>query len=529
MYKNLEKAYVKNFELIDQKSATENKLYMLKQPHWQIYHKWIYNKHEDRLEPLVPPIIWEKVKELLPYKHVPAKLDMKFKSEYLETSNENRTQADGLKEDLIDDELQHQLIDATKLDEAINDLKKKAGHVPGKLDMKEPSLYISVENKDRVDLDVTDENQQHFLVDATKLDERLVDLPDTSYQHVPGRADFMPESKYIKVENLNRSQKDGLDEGINDDKRQHYVFDASELDKRIDELIEDKLRHAPSKLDKTDNEYDYISVKNENRTKDDGLPADVTDDSAQHHLVDTSKLDLFLSNLQINNGMEVQIAGGSTPGDNTSIDLGDISKFNDVKIYFRSKSFSVTRSVNFLQPKANEATSFVLTNIGDTPNPPSEITGEIGQTLAQLNKDMSKASLRFFNSMIWRFRNDQGTGGNGEFNVIDEKGPHMLPGGSIKFGKVTLPYPSIGDGWVEILKISAVIYGSASIDQTLQAIIDRLNSNDFVTYNDYRQFLKMVLGCNHAKKQALLKHVDKFKNELNRDVYLNKLVQVYKK
>lgn len=441
--------------------------------------------------------------------HVPSKLDMKQTSEYISVENVNREDLD-----VPDDKQQHHLIDATKLDETIKDLEKMPFHLPGKIDMKNNSQYISVSNVNREDLTDKDENQQHFLIDTTRLEEKLTELPDSKYQHVPSKLDIINDkNKLLTAVNENRTAADGLPAGLEDKTQQHHVIDAKGLNDLVNLIT--PYNHVPAILAKFDNEYDFLTVDNKNRAKDDGLPDGLEDYLFQKHVLNTSKLDLIIDNLQVNNGIEtVLFEGPKVPEDGSNIEIGDTTKFNDVKVYYRSASMSVNQSVNFITPIPNQKTSFVLMNIGDNPNTNSLLTGELGQTLAQFNDDLSKTTIGFSNTNVYRFRNDVGTGGNGAFNTIDTA-IKMQPGGSISFGNAHPPHTSLpGNGWIEIIKITGVVYGSLSTEKTLDILISRLNKNQYTAYQDFNPYVKYVISSQNEKQLELLDHLEKFETEL---------------
>lgn len=569
MYKNLEKVYVERFEDINRNENLENKLYVLKYPHDKHYRKWIYNKWCNRLEPLT----W--LDKLFEFKHAPAKLDKVDNShDYIKVDNINRTQADGLDPELFDVWQQHLMIDTKVLDSTLDDLAAHK-HVPGKIDKKEGNLdYIKVENINRTQADglaegLIDDKQQHFIIDTSKLDETLNNIDNPKGQHVPSKLDKEDHSHtYILVENKNRTADDGLEDGLVDEdgqlhvintkglddaldnvreqshapgkidmvegskdyisvknenrsdledtKQQHYLLDTTKLDSELAKS------HVPAKMDKLDNLYDYITVKNENRTTDDGLPAGLVDALQQHLLMDTSKLDLFLNSLELNNGLEVVIAGSSKPDDDTSIEIGDITRFNDIKIYYRAGVFSVTQEINTITPIPGQRaqSSFIFTNIGDKVVTPTEpLTGEIGQTLCYISEDLTKATIDFYNSIIWRFNTSIGTGENGAFNIIDGTGVHVQPGGKSSFGVVKPPHTSTSNrkGWLEVIKVTGVVYGTTSAGNALNAIIERLAQRHYVEYQDFNRYLKYAMSSKAENQLGLLDHIEQFKEQLEQE------------
>lgn len=460
----------------------------------------------------------DTIDDLVKEKHVPSKLDLKPTSKYLVSSNENRTAEDGLKEGSVDNDAQHHLIDPTELDKAIDDLKKNPIHVPGRIDLKNNSKYITTDNVNREDLEVVDENQQHFLIDTTRLEEKLDELPDTKYQHVPSKLDIINDkNKLLAAINENRTTEDGLEAGLTDNKQQHHVIDAKGLNDLIDLIT--PYNHVPAILTKFDNEYDYLTVDNKNRAPEDGLDPNLTDYLFQKHILNTSKLDLIINSLEINTGTEIVIAGASKPDDDTSIDIGDTTRFNDIKIYYRADSFSVSQNVNILPVEKEAKGSFILTNIGDAPvNKETPLTGEIGQTLCQLNDDLTKTSIRFYNTAIMRFQVQNGDGVNGSFNRVRDSGLNdMQKNGMIAFGTVVLPYPSIGNGWLEIIKITGVIYGTQQHLQKLYALIDRLEKNQYVDYQDFNLYVKYVISSQNERQLELLDHLERFETELRNE------------
>lgn len=565
MYKNLEKVYVERFEDINRNENLENKLYVLKYPHDRHYRKWIYNKWCNRLEPLT----W--LDKLFEFKHAPAKLDKVDNThDYIKVYNENRTQADGLDPDLYDHWQQHHLIDTKVLDETIDDLKAYK-HVPGKLDkLDEKYDYIKVLNENRTQEDglkegLVDNEQQHFILDTSKLDEVINNIDNPKGGHVPSKLEKADHShQYILVENKNRTVDDGLDpeltdvdeqlhvintkglddaldkireeshvpgkidlvdgakdylsvknenrEELNDLKQQHFMIDTSKMDKELDKA------HVPAKLEKADNEFDYITVDNINRTTDDGLPTGLIDELMQKHILNTSKLDFVLDNLQVNNGTEtILFEGPKIPPDGSSLDLGNVSEFNDVKVYYRSSSMSVNQSVNFITPEPNQKTSFVLMNIGDNDNTQPLVTCEVGQTLANFNSDLTKCTLTFTNTNVLRFRNNIGTGANGSFNTIDSA-IKMQPEGSIAIGNAHPPHSSLpGNGWVEVIKVTGVVYGSLSIQKSLEILINRLTKKDYVVYQDFNRYVKYVISSRSEKQLELLDHLERFETELRNE------------
>lgn len=445
--------------------------------------------------------------------HVPSKLDMKEVSEYITTENINRDDLD-----VADDKQQHHLIDATKLDETINDMKQRPFHLPGKIDMKNSSKYLSVSNVNREDLIDKDNNQQHFLIDSTRLEEKLEELPDTKYQHVPSKLDVINDkNKLLTAVNENRTAEDGLEPGTTDSKQQHHVIDAKGLNDLV-ELI-GPYNHVPAILTKLDNKYDYLTVDNKNRTTDDGLPEGLEDYLFQKHILDTSKADLIFNSLEINYGTETIIAGASKPDDNTSIDIGDTSRFNDIKIYYKSDTMSVSENINTLPAVAETKGSFVLLNIGDAPITKEQpLTGEAGQTLCQLNDDLTKTSIKFYNTAIMRFQVQNGDGVNGAFNRIADTGlTGMQKNGFVAFGTVVLPYPSIGNGWLQITKITGVIYGTGAYTKKLHALIERLDKDNYVDYVDYDLYVNYVISSRSDKQLDLLNHLEKFETELRNE------------
>lgn len=583
MYKNLEKVYVEKFEDIDRYSSMDNKLYILKYPHMKHYHKWIYNKYRERLEPLtwldmlfefkhapgkldkvdnshdyikvdninrtqadgLDPELYDRwqqhfmidtskldntLDDLVNYKHVPGKIDKKDNNfDYIVVENVNRTQADGLKEGLVDNEQQHFILDTSKLDERLNEIEPQETHVPSKLDKSDTShTYIKVNNTNRTQSDglpegMTDTMQQHHMIDTSELDSTIDNLGLN--KHVPGKIDMLEGSKdYVKVTNANRTNADGLPSGLTDINQQHFLVDTSKLDETLDKIPDVQYQHVPAKLEKADEEFDYITVENTNRSQDDGLPAGLTDTLAQKHVVNTSKLDFIIDNLQVNNGTEVVIYEEPEPGtvvaDGTKLPLGDVTQFNDIKVYFKSNSMSVNQSVNFLTPTPNLATSFILTNIGDNPTTQKIINGEIGQTLGRLNDDMTNATLELYSTAVWRFRTDLGDGANGSWNNITQAGGNNFqPKGEINFGKMWVPYPSglPGDGWVEVIKITGVVYGGLSIEKGLEVLIKRLNSKLYCVYYDYNRYIKFAIGSHSTRQLDLLEHLEAFKTELEEE------------
>lgn len=456
----------------------------------------------------------KELDELRKYKHVPGKLDKIDEShDYITVKNENRTQADGLPIDYKDEKQQHFLLDTSKMDLTIDDLAK-VKHVPAKLDkINSKKDYIVVSNENRTQEDGLEEglldiHQQHHLIDPSKLEE-VIDGLDSS-KHVPGKIDKTDNShSYIKVENKNRSQEDGLKEGLVDNDQQHFMVDTTELDTNVDDLNNNK--HVPAKLDKVDNTHDYITVKNENRSQDDGLPDGLIDKYQQHHFLDTSKIDLIIDELLQGNGTEIQIFGDATPGDGTSIEIGDISRFDEVKIYFDSLVFSVSRLVNYINTEIGSGTSFILSNIVDIVPPKGVSNGEIGQTLSKMEGTKEKASISFGNSQVWRFGNDNGKGGNNAWNNINK----MQDGGSFGFSTGWFPKnPDYGDGWIHIIKINGVIYGSKSLEKGLQTIVTRLDNDDYMTFYDFNRYMVYSIASNSNLQLNVLEHLERFKDDL---------------
>lgn len=177
-----------------------------------------------------------------------------------------------------------------------------------------------------------------------------------------------------------------------------------EIEKDIDDLK--KYKHVPSKLDKTDNKHDYIVVKNENRTQADGLAEGLVDTLQQHHLMDTSKLDSIIEIIIKNIGIRTEIAGSSRPGDGTCISLGDISKFDEVFITWNSAVQSIPRATSEMAISTTATTSFTAVNVNDS-QPMNKVITETMQTLAHVNGALTSAQLCFEHSQWMRFVNEQ--------------------------------------------------------------------------------------------------------------------------
>lgn len=458
MYKNLEKVYVERFEDINRYEAMDNKLYILKEPHMRHYHKWIWNEWRERLEPLT----W--LDKLFEFRHAPAKLDKVDEThDYITVKNVNRTPADGLDPELFDIFQQHHLIDTSKLDGIIDD--------------------IIDDNKDL-----------------------------KAYKHVPAKLDKKDETHdYIVVSNENRTQADGLKEGLVDTEQQHHLIDTSKLDESIDDL--DKHSHVPGRLDKTDDTHDYITVKNINREAGD-LPSGLTDIYEQHYMMDTSKLDLIIDNLTENQGLEVELIGKHDPDDDTCLPLGDLTPYDELRITWASNDLSIPRAVNYFDIKNAEPISFTFSNIKDNQENYAWATGEIGQVLADVSEDLTNANICFHTSQWWRFRNFMGTAANNSYNSVDSSGVHVVAGGG-QFGFATLNFPdaSFGGGWITIYKITGVTYGNKSIETNLSAIVNRLQTNQYVTFKDYNKYLKYAIGSSNEQVIDILEHLERFEEE----------------
>lgn len=234
----------------------------------------------------------------------------------------------------------------------------------------------------------------------------------------------------------------------------------SDLLKRISDLEELlAYKHVPSKLVKADEKHDYIKVLNENRTQADGLAEGLVDTLQQKHIMDTSKLDSIIENIVNNVGLETIIKQNLVPADKTCIDLGDISKFKELKVTYDSSVFSIPRVENYVPIQFNKITSFTFSNIVDEQDNYLKANGEIGQVLATLKGNAQKAQMCFDNSQIWRFENVSKE--NGSWNRQD----------GFAFSTVKFPFPAYGNGWIHIIKISGFTYALKLFEEAEEIVL----------------------------------------------------------
>lgn len=279
-----------------------------------------------------------------------------------------------------------------------------------------------------------------------------------------------------------------------------------EIERDLDDLK--RYKHVPSKFDKTDDTHDYITVKNENRTVDDGLNDKLVDIWQQHHLMDTSKLDSIIDRLIKEIGLETELVGQSDPGDGTCIPLGNVSDYDELKIVYSSHAFSIPRLTSALIKSIGANNSCTFSNIADDNKKPNnlKVNGEIGQVLLELTGTLPNARLCFDNSQLFRFENVSGS--NNDWNRDTGAGQN----GSFAFSTSTFPNPSYGNGWIRVIRVTGVSYGNTedAYYQQQRMLIKRLRSNNHVTYQDYNSLLVQAIGSGSKLQIELLDYLERF-------------------
>lgn len=288
-------------------------------------------------------------------------------------------------------------------------------------------------------------------------------------------------------------------------------------EKDLDELL--AYMHVPAKLQKKDDSHTYIKVENINRTEADGLNPKLIDVLQQLHILDTSELDSVLDNILKWTGMETQIAGSSDPSTDKCQEIGDISKYERIRIYWSSTLFSIPRTSNLLSTEIGADTSFVFPNITDDPVTPQTVHGEIGQTLVTLSDTLQKARLCYHTTSLFRFENDAGTGENNAWQRVTENGNVLQPGGRISFSSSWWEKgenPLYGKGWLHITEITGVNYGRKAVNKDLEACVTRAKAGNYIGFEDYYRNLKYAMSAGYRKEQvALLNVIETYKEELD--------------
>lgn len=280
-----------------------------------------------------------------------------------------------------------------------------------------------------------------------------------------------------------------------------------------------KYAHVPSKYVKADETHDYILALNKNRTAADGLPEDWEDKHQQLHVMDTSKLDSIIDNITKNVGIETEIHGEFDPAEDTCTKLGNTGKYQEIKIYWSSLIFSIPRTFTIMAKNIGGKSSFVFSNITDDPTGPEVVHGEIGQTLCELKGTEANSELCFYNSQLFRFENSIGTGENNSWNRITADGNNMQSGGSTNFSTSNWKdgtNPNYGKGWLHILKITGVNYGTNAAEKDLEAAVLRANASDYIGFDDYYRNLRYAMAAKLPRQQlALLGRLEAYKKELS--------------
>lgn len=314
-----------------------------------------------------------------------------------------------------------------------------------------------------------------------------------------------------------------------------YLHDLDHILLELEEIIQDitqrlvdieenikeavKYAHVPSVLVKADNTHDYITVDNKERLESDGLPKDFIDKYNQKHIMDTSKLDSFIDNQLKYVGIETEIAGGHQPGDDTCTALGNLTKYDEIKVYWSSLTFSIPRTFTIATKEVGGKSSFVFANITDEPERPSIAHSEIGQTLCEIKGTIANAQICYYNSQLLRLENDGGTGANNAWNRMTAEGNTIQPGG--RFSVSTSWWengtnPNYGKGWINILRITGVNYGLQAPERDLQAAVIRANEDNYIGFEDYYRNIRYAIGARLIEEQvALLARLEVYKKELS--------------
>lgn len=286
-----------------------------------------------------------------------------------------------------------------------------------------------------------------------------------------------------------------------------------EIEKDIDDLK--KYKHVPAILVKKDDTHDYITVDNVNRTQADGLAEGLVDVWKQKHIMDTSKLDSIIDRIIKEIGLETQIAGLSNPDDGTCIELGDVSMYDELKITYDSNDFSIPRLTSYLSTKIGTNNSCTFSNIVDE-NPSLKVNGEIGQVLCPLAGTPTNARVCFDNSQLWRFENvssvnngwnrSDGSGG-GTFAFSTSDFPNDVPpnygGGWIRVIKIT----GVNYSWEGKKNDYRTVEDAHEMQY--QAFVRRLKADNYVVFSDFNNFLNYCLGNQATTKEDILLFLDK--------------------
>lgn len=291
----------------------------------------------------------------------------------------------------------------------------------------------------------------------------------------------------------------------------------TDLENNTKEAI--KYAHVPSKFDKLDESHDYLLALNKNRTEADGLPKDFEDKYQQHHILDTTKLDSIIDSIIKYVGIETEIVGSHDPGDDTCTAMGNIDKYDEIKVYWSSLTFSIPRTFTIMTKQIGGKSSFVFSNITDDPTGPSVAHGEIGQTLCELKGTLTNAQICYYNSQLFRFENDGGTGENNAWNRINPDGNSIQPGGRVSFSTSWWnngENPNYGKGWIHILRITGVSYGINAMEKDLEAAVLRANASQYIGFEDYYRILRYAMSAKLPREQlALLGRLEAYKEELS--------------